>query len=266
MAGLLEGDGYFALEKSGRIGVRCELIDRDTIESLANLFGSRVYMREGRGGNRQATFFTEPRNSKARRFLDELYPLMGERRKKRIGSLVSAFGSKAYSPLVVKGEAGRNCDIAWVAGLLEAEGSFSGPAESCNTLKVHCTMTDKDVIDRLSSLMGGRVISLSSLPSGKVPFRWHTTNSPDALRCMEEVLPHMHNRRTQRIEACLNEFKERRSIQISKKNSEFEALVRLYQEGLTLREIGGLLDRKQSFVVKNVKKARELGLVERRYS
>lgn len=265
VAGLLEGDGYFPIERSGRIGIRCEMVDEDTISTLAALFGSKVYSRAGRGGNRQTTYFTEPRNGSARGILDELHPLMGRRRQTRISEQIRVFGAKEFTPVTIQGDYSSDCDVAWAAGLLEAEGSFSGWRNNVNTLKVCCTMTDGDVIDRLASIMKGSVLILAPLPSGKQSFRWHTTNAQDARECMRRIEPFMHSRRQATIRRHLETFDTISASQENDREAEFNELVRLYLSGLPLREIQSILGRGQSFVVKGVKRAREMGLVEHRY-
>ena len=53
-------------------------------------------------------------------------------------------------------------DLAWLAGLLEGEGSFLKPPPSAPKLAiVRVAMTDRDVIDRAAHLMGVGVISLT---------------------------------------------------------------------------------------------------------
>lgn len=47
-----------------------------------------------------------------------------------------------------------DADLYWLAGLLEGEGSFIGPAHGGNKIRVSIGMTDEDVIARVAALLG----------------------------------------------------------------------------------------------------------------
>lgn len=52
--------------------------------------------------------------------------------------------------------------LHWLAGLLEAEGSFmSGPPSSPNLPLVTCSMTDRDVVERVAGMFGTAVCKIN---------------------------------------------------------------------------------------------------------
>ncbi len=93
-------------------------------------------------------------------------------------------------------------DIAWVAGLLEGEGSFlfkkSGEAPL-----VSCHMTDLDVLEKLQNLCGGKIYTVSKRKDHwKQSWVWYVSHA-NAARLMKDVLPYMASRRSQKIKCLL---------------------------------------------------------------
>ncbi len=58
----------------------------------------------------------------------------------------------------------RNVDIAWLAGLVEGEGSFH---MSTRSIAIILTMTDRDVVERAATLLNGRVYKLAQPHVGR---------------------------------------------------------------------------------------------------
>ena len=88
-------------------------------------------------------------------------------------------------------------DIAWAAGVLEGEGSFS----LCggNSIRVMCTMTDIDILERLQKIFGGKIASIRKREEHwKDAWAW-TIFADDALTCMRSILPYMGVRRSEKI-------------------------------------------------------------------
>jgi hypothetical protein len=96
-------------------------------------------------------------------------------------------------------------NIEYYAGLLEGEASFekAGPAVRGFGILIRCSMTDKDIIDRLLEL-GGRV-NKNPRPTvtGKDVWTW-TAQGEDAYRIMGILLPHMGRRRTEKIKQLMS--------------------------------------------------------------
>jgi hypothetical protein len=97
-------------------------------------------------------------------------------------------------------------DLAWLAGLLEGEGSFMRPIPSAPRLPiVQLQMTDRDVVERAARLMGlstWRNKSLKREDHGKDC--WATrVNGTRARELMIQLRPLMGERRQAQIDAAL---------------------------------------------------------------
>lgn len=96
-------------------------------------------------------------------------------------------------------------EAAWVAGLLEGEGCFLMRSRG-SRIKIECQMTDEDVVRKLQRLVqGGTIHHLKSKSyEGKKPvFRWALSRRVDVVLLLREILPHMGERRTQKISEML---------------------------------------------------------------
>lgn len=96
-------------------------------------------------------------------------------------------------------------DAAWLAGLLEGEGSFLFPSPSCypSQVGVSLQMTDEDVVARVGRLIGATY--RRSIPPNPA---WSPTfiiqvRGRRALSVMQAILPFMGERRTARIRALM---------------------------------------------------------------
>lgn len=96
-------------------------------------------------------------------------------------------------------------ELAWLAGLLEGEGSFGVYA---SMLTVTLVMTDKDVVVRVADIFGTAVAPLSSTAlSHKTAYATRVRGSRAAL-FLELILPMMGNRRRETISEALALYKE----------------------------------------------------------
>jgi hypothetical protein len=71
---------------------------------------------------------------------------------------------------------------------------------------VSVCMTDRDVLDRLRNVTGMGSVAGPYHRGGKPIFYWKVSRGVDALTLMLEVLPHMGERRSGRIQALLEQF------------------------------------------------------------
>lgn len=99
-----------------------------------------------------------------------------------------------------------NLDLAWLAGLLEGEGSFlfASPSSYSAAVGVSLQMSDEDVVARASALMGAayrRWVSPRN-PAWKPVFITNVRGRR-AVCVMEMVLPFMGKRRSERIHLVL---------------------------------------------------------------
>src|SRR5688572_1418342 len=103
-------------------------------------------------------------------------------------------------------------DVAWLAGLLEGEGSFYLNKNHVNGMVyrypvIVVNMTDRDVIERVASLFGTGVYDLPSYQEGRQPaFRTQITGKR-AAALMVDLFPYMGRRRAARITDVLNEYR-----------------------------------------------------------
>ncbi len=105
----------------------------------------------------------------------------------------------------------RAVEKAWLAGIIEGEGSFYTSKRKVKEgfvlhARVEVQMTDEDVIRRIHELTGvGYVMERNKRHSHwKQAWRWGVSGIP-ALRIMKAILPYMHSRRSERIEEIMRE-------------------------------------------------------------
>ena len=97
-----------------------------------------------------------------------------------------------------RGEASPRCALAWLAGLLEAEGSFLRPPPSSpNCPIIACRTTDRDIVERVAKAFGVRV---QSNPKGRHRTEYAATlKGANAVRLMRELRPMLGERRNRAI-------------------------------------------------------------------
>lgn len=90
LAGLIEGEGCFSVHpRGGGPEIRVQMQDLDVVQRVAELFGSRpVYTLKKRKLAKRDSYVTTIRGSSALDLMKRLYPLMGARRKERIGEII----------------------------------------------------------------------------------------------------------------------------------------------------------------------------------
>lgn len=91
-------------------------------------------------------------------------------------------------------------EIAWLAGLIEGEGSFWNRSKRYCAPVVQLAMTDEDVVIRAAIAMGATKVVQESSPTkaGKLIYRTNVYGAA-AIELMERLLPYMGKRRTQKI-------------------------------------------------------------------
>lgn len=90
--------------------------------------------------------------------------------------------------------------IAWIAGILEGEGSFIIRHDQ-NFIVITCSMTDEDIIDRLAlfSGIGNKNIKQASQPHHKIQYKWSVSKRRDIEEFLPLILPYMGKRRSNKI-------------------------------------------------------------------
>jgi hypothetical protein len=104
--------------------------------------------------------------------------------------------------------------IAWLTGLLEGEGSF---VMSCRAITIALSMTDRDVVERAASLLGGRVYdgSLGRLRGCRKPqFRTYL-KGPGAAAWMMTMYAWLGERRRGQVRQALLKWSAMPYVRIS---------------------------------------------------
>lgn len=105
----------------------------------------------------------------------------------------------------------KTLDLAWLAGLLEGEGSFlKGSPSKPNRPRVSLQMTDADVVNRAAALMGagvGRKYDRRN-PNWK-PIYQVVLSGGRSVDLMKRLRPHMGQRRQQQIDEAMACFEDR---------------------------------------------------------
>jgi hypothetical protein len=124
------------------------------------------------------------------------------RRRRTYDRLVGEFGNAA-SESATPSASNR---LAWLAGLLEAEGTFLRPPPSMpNCPIVACRMTDRDVVDRVATQFGTAVMAIDK---GQYRTEYGATlKGEGAVAFMTELKPLMGQRRQQAIHMAIRRYR-----------------------------------------------------------
>lgn len=104
------------------------------------------------------------------------------------------------------------CDLYWLAGLLEGEGSFLAPPPSSpNRPRISLQMTDRDVVDRAARMMGVAYVYVSGDRRNANWKRYYMVvlRGRRAARLMRMLRPLMGARRQVQIDDALAGFVDR---------------------------------------------------------
>lgn len=108
----------------------------------------------------------------------------------------------------------RSVDIAWLAGLLEGEGSFRMSERS---IAIPVTMTDRDIVERAATLLGGRVYKVAESRSErprKQPWRAQV-KGPRAAGWMMTLYSFLGIRRREQVRRGLAAWRAMRFVRTS---------------------------------------------------
>lgn len=105
----------------------------------------------------------------------------------------------------------KETDIAWLAGLLEGEGSFCWhqTQRDKGRPRIQIQMTDKDVLDKAAILLRGKVLGpYGPYTTQKIPSWFLHCSGKHAIFLMEKLLPYMGERRSLKINELIKKYKE----------------------------------------------------------
>lgn len=118
-------------------------------------------------------------------------------------------------------------DLAWLAGLLEGEGTFVVHHEPARerrrasvVIRIAVHMTDRDVVERVRDIVGlGTVLRRPpSKPHHKETFRWAISAKAPTLKLMQTLRPHMGERRAAQIDRCIQAVAANGGIHVRVRN------------------------------------------------
>lgn len=95
--------------------------------------------------------------------------------------------------------------LAWLAGLLEAEGTFLMPSSSDGSPRVVCYMGDEDVVGRVARIFGTEAFESTRPDRTRVMYTARIGGQPAAL-LMRDLSPLMGGRRSNRIRDVLDAY------------------------------------------------------------
>jgi hypothetical protein len=221
LAGLTEGEGSFskstpAMPRKPRTSV--SMTDRDVVERVCELWGTRVYTHIPKVQRFKQVFRTELVGGSAVAMMALLRPHLCARRQAQIDEATATFQPLRlikHKRFFVTDEGAPEFERYWLAGLLEGEGAFThnrgAPMVELNTV-------DHDVILRVQRVYAGRygvqvnVHVRAPRRAGYQP-QFHLAIYGDAARAvMADVEPLMGERRRGRIAELLGPFVQRRLI------------------------------------------------------
>lgn len=98
-----------------------------------------------------------------------------------------------------------NEDIAWLAGLLEGEGSFELSKNSPNTRipRIRLAMLDKDIVEKAAGFLQSSITTYLTPKRNKTMYRTTIAKKEILIDLLPKLLPYMGERRTLMINKML---------------------------------------------------------------
>jgi hypothetical protein len=212
------------------------MTDRDVVEHVAKLFGRAVVRLRRRKPHHKLPYATTIKGAPAVQVMYAVRPFLGKTRQLQIDLAISSWetrrgprlrrrseSSDSLSPLEAvadlrgtlraHGESQEACDRAWIAGLLEGEGSFvanRGGRSSYPVIKVE--MCEREVIERAARLLDTRVWTVPAGTEGWRPTYVAQIAGHRAAEWMRALRRYMGLRRTAAIDAVLSAYQPIRLI------------------------------------------------------
>ena len=199
------------------------MTDRDVVVRIAEIFHRAVVATRPRQPHHKIPFVTTIKGAPAARLMVALAPLMRPLRRSQIARALRdhrpvrrpASASDAWITAGSKlswETADSEARTAWLAGLLEGEGSFlSARFDGHSYPQVQMTMCDRYVLDRAMSLMpASRIYTINDergVERGWSQAWMVRVSGPPAAVVMRTVLPWMGSRRTKAIDRALGAWR-----------------------------------------------------------
>jgi hypothetical protein len=240
LVGILEGEGTFLRGPPSRPGtpiLRVSMTDRDVVDRVAKLFERAVVRLRRRKPHHKLPYATTIKGAPATRVMYAVRPFLGKTRQLQIDRAIRSWrprkGSRHQSRtdvgdslphivptgigpselLTTHSESQAACDHAWLAGLLEGEGSFIANRDKRNSYPVvKVEMCDHEVIERAAFLLDAWVWVEGPRAEGWRPTYVAQIAGQHAAEWMRQLRPYMGLRRTAAIDAALSTYQPIRLI------------------------------------------------------
>ena len=220
LTGILEGEGTFLAgppSSPNTCAVRVEMTDRDVIAHIAGLLRRAIVGLPPRRSGCKPSFLTTMKGAPAVALMHSIRPFLSVTRQaqvdrvitRRRGDLRQRRGAETVSlphldPATCDGE----CDLAWLAGLLEGEGTFGTSRQRTLAYPlVSVEMTEESVVRRAAKILGATAVRrVESRKRGWRPTFVARVAGHTAAAWMQRVHALMGERRRAAIETALASY------------------------------------------------------------
>jgi hypothetical protein len=218
LVGILEGEGTFLRGAPSRPGtpiLRVSMTDCDVIEHVARLFGRAVVRLRRRKAHHKFPYATTIKGTHAVQLMYAVRPFLSQTRQLQIDrAILSVQTRRGLIPfaepsrlLTTRGESQDACDRAWIAGLLEGEGSFlAHRARQSSYPVIKVEMCDQQVVERAAGLLETRVCFVPPGTEGWRPTYVAKIAGHRAAEWMRALRPFLGLRRTAAIDVALSGY------------------------------------------------------------
>jgi hypothetical protein len=196
--------------------IRVSMTDRDVVEHVAKLFGRAVVRLRRRKPHHKLPYATTIKGAPAVQIMYAVRPFLGRTRRIQIDRAIASLPTKRglmplaepRGTLTAHGESPDACDRAWMAGLLEGEGSFvaNRTTQSSSYPVIKVEMCDQEIIERAARLLDTRVWLVAPGTEGWRPTYVAQIAGHRAAEWMRALKPQMGFRRTAAIDAALSAY------------------------------------------------------------
>lgn len=96
-------------------------------------------------------------------------------------------------------------NIAWLAGIVEGEGTLALPGSTTGP-RITVAMTDRDIVDRVASIAGCGLVNRyePKSPTQQTQWHWKLNRQAQVLEVITALLPWFGERRTERAVAIID--------------------------------------------------------------
>ena len=219
LIGILEGEGTFGAASPSAPGipvVRVVMTDRDVVDRVGALWGRAVFPLAPRQPHHKVPYVTALKGAAAVVLMKKVREHMSASRQRQIDRAVRTWrGHRARKGMaapvndLVHDSCNETCAIAWLAGLLEGEGTFSTTRADGHTYPLlQLNMCGGDVVRRAGTMLGAASVRLLE---PRHP-HWSSTyvtkvSGTSAAEWMGILRPLMGVRRREAIDRALVEYR-----------------------------------------------------------